>query len=174
MDCDKYNIDVEVLFLTLVPPFWVITPETGVKKDIWEAYLKVIGGSFEDFQSLMLAECQKLKAFLMPTGQHLSLEEHLNDLYDHILRRIFITENDIPATENVWMLYGEYNPQSEVWYLQSEVDPAPKAWYLESETGNKNHFTINIPVLISFVEEVLRGYVDPYVVNGYNYNIITF
>ena len=110
----------------------------------------------------------------MPTGQHLSLEEYLNDLYDATLRRIYITENDLPAAGETWYLQPETDPQPKTWYLQGEGDPVPKTWWLQSEVVQQNHFTINIPVAISYVEEVLRGQVDPYVVNAYNYDIQTF
>lgn len=174
MDCTKYNINVETLFLSLVPPSWLTDYETDLEKEIWVAYLRSVASGLDNYQTVLYSKCLELKTFLTPTGQHLSLVEYLNDLYDAILRRITITENDIPAVAEIWYLQGETDPQPKSWYEQGEVDPVPKTWYLRIETDVKQHFTINIPVSITYVEEVLRGQVNPYVVNGYNYNIVTF
>lgn len=165
---------MEDLFLSLVPWFWKTTPETELPKTVWVEYLKSIASGFDDLQVELYTTCNDLNDYLLPTGQHLSLEWRLNDLYDPVLRRIYITENDIPAVWQTWYLQGEDDPINKVWYLQGEFNPVPEIWYLQSETVNKNHFTINIPTSITFIEAVLRGQVDPYVVNGYNYNIVTF
>lgn len=174
MDTSRYNIDENELLQQLVPPFWITTPETGAKKTVWEAYLKVMSSAFKNVFALIYAKATEVNEFLIPTGQHLSLEYYLNDLYDNIQRRIYITENDIPQVDQIWYKYTETDAENKVWYEQGESDPAPKTFYTTVENKNRNHFTIYIPSSITYVENVLRGQINPYVVNGYNFNIVTF
>jgi len=174
MNCSKYNIDVEDIYLKLVPYFWKVVPETGAERTKWIAYLEVLAESLENTQSSLFDLCVALKDFLDVTGQHLSLENYLNNVYDNLLRRIYITENDAGAPES-WFLEGETDPNNKVWYLQGESDPTQKNWFLQSEIiGQTFNFTIHIPVLVVFDETLLRGLLDNYVIAGKTYTILTF
>lgn len=174
IDCNKHNIDVRDIYLKLVPYFWLVMPETEVERTKWKNYLEVIAGSLENTQSNLFALCQALKAFLDVTGQHLSLENYLNNTYDNTLRRIFITENNGAGSED-WFLQSETDPENKIWYLQGESDPTPKNWYLQSEIAIISFsFTIHIPVDITFDEDTLRQILSNYVSALRTYNIVTF
>lgn len=174
MNCSKYNVDVRDIYLKLVPYFWRIMPETSVERTKWINYLEVVAGSLENAQGEIFDLCVALKDFLDVTGQHLSLENYLNNLYDNISRRIFITENEGAGAES-WYLEGEADPDNKVWYLEGETDPIPKTWYLQSEIANLTfNFTINIPAVVVFDETILRDLLDNYVQAVSTYNIVTF
>jgi hypothetical protein len=174
MDTSKYNIDVDGLFQQLVPPFWLTTPETGNPKEIWVSYLHVISSAFDQIKTLLYSKAENLRDFLTPTGQHLSLEYFLNDLYDNIHRRINLTENDLPMVDQIWYKYGELDLENKVWYKYGESDPAPKTFYKTVENMAKYHFTVHIPAVLSLNQDTVRGLINPYVANGYNFNIVTF
>lgn len=175
IDCSKYNNDVRNMFLKLVPYFWKVTQETGLDKEVWVEYLNVIAGSLENIQTSVFNDCVDLKNFLDVTGQHLSLEEYLNDTYDSSLRRIYIQENDIIVSiKETWYLDGETDPEDKVWYLDGEIDPAPKTWFLDSDGISIYNFTVFIPLSIASDEEAIRLDVNNYKLATKQFDIQTF
>ena len=174
--CDKYDIDTEAIFLALAPYFWITTPETDVEKEVWVKYMSLVSTAFANFQDELLAECYAKYDLLLPTGQHLSLENYLNSRYDDTLRRIFITENNVSQVNYIWYLTGEAEIDNKVWYKTGETDPADKNWFLTSDLYNNPEFTVNIPTaLASAIDETeLRAWMSNYVVNGFTFNIIYF
>jgi hypothetical protein len=175
IDCSKYNNDVRSMFLKLVPYFWKITQETGLDKEVWVEYLNVISGSLEYVQDAIFNDCTELKSFLDVTGQHLSLEEYLNNTYDSSLRRIYIQENQVVASiKETWYLDGELDPEEKFWYLDGELDPVPKTWFLDSDSISIYDFTIYIPLSIASDEEAIRLNINNYVLATKQFNIQTF
>ena len=175
INLDKYNNDVESIFLKLVPIFWKVTPETGAAKTKWVEFLKTIASSLSNGQAAIVSQATQQKNFLDYTGQHLSLVKLLNDNYDNTLRRITITENDVVGVAGeVWYLTDETDPENKVWYISGETDPAGKVWYVVADSANDVNFTINIPLAVSFVEEELRALIDNYVIATKIYDLNIF
>lgn len=175
-DCSKYDTDTEVIFIRLVPYFWIITPETEAEKTVWYSYLKLVSSVFKNLQVKIFDTCTDLHTFLGMDGQHLSLEKLLNDNYDNASRRIYITENNVSISTYVWFLTEETDSDNKVWYLTGETDPAPKDWYLNADYININMFTVYVPTALNgtFSEDEMTARLNNYVVNGYKFNIEYF
>lgn len=172
IDVTKYNNDVERIFLRLVPYFYKIKPESNAEREKFVAYMKVIVSCLKNVQEAVLNKAIELKALLDVTGQHLSLQEHLNDIYDPELRRILLVENDILGVvgEN-WYLYGESDPENKVWYLYGESDPVPKTWITQPEFSDQYNFTVQIPSAITFNTLEMEARLNKYVLATKIYNI---
>lgn len=161
-----YTINFAVVSERLAPWFW--------RKPIFLAYIKAALAPLQENNTEFAAIVGALWAKLSYTGQHLVLEEYLNDTYDDSLRRIFIDENDLVSTSIDIYKQGENDPSPTSIYKQPETNPAPFSMYKQGEGQGGDNFTINIPAAISFNEATLRGNVDFYVIAGKNYNIVTF
>jgi len=166
LNLDIYQIDFSKVSERLTPFFW--------RKPIYLSYLKAALAPLQtdngEFFSFVSATWTKLQY----TGQHLALEEYLNDNYDDTLRRIFITENDLTFDRLDLYKQGETDPTPLSLYKQGEISPAPISLYKSSEGLGGDNFTVNIPVSITFNEDILRSQLDFYVIAGKNYNIVTF
>jgi hypothetical protein len=113
--------------------------------------------------------------FLQYTGQHKVLEEFLNNKYDIVQRRIFITENDIAGLDPVVMgISGETVSQPVVMGLSGETVAVPVSMAVSLEALQDNNFTVNIPNAVTYDEPTLRAQLDNYVLAGKQYNIVTF
>lgn len=161
-----YSINFAVVSERLTPWFW--------RRPVWLSYLKAALTPLQTNNSEMSAFVNSVWTKLSYTGQHLALEEFLNDTYDDTLRRIFIDENNITFETLDIYKQGETDPSPISIYLQSEVNPAPFSIYKQGEGLGGDNFTINIPAAVSFDEDTLRSMVDFYVIAGKNYNIVTF
>jgi hypothetical protein len=174
-DCLKYNFDPKEVFLDLFPDFWKFTPETDLEKEVFVEWLELIGSAFDNYQDQILALCNEKKTLLFYTYQHLSLVKLLNDNFDPILKRIFITENNIAIGFDVWFLVGETDPNPKTWYQVGETDPFPKTFYSIQDADEYN-FTIEIPTALasSTLEEEISVLIDNYVPNGFTYDFNYF
>jgi hypothetical protein len=162
------------LGVNLIPWFWRKTktggenPLVALVRSVLKP-LQTLVDSLDTFQ-------QTITTRLSYTGQHLSLEAYLNDNYDNDLRRIFITENNIPVQILDIDLYlsGEVDPSEISIYLSGESALQDFSLYLSGELPEIFPFTINIPSAIIFDESVVRGQLSRYIISGSNYNILTF
>ncbi len=174
MNCFPFNINTEVVFLRLVPHFWLFTPESDDPKEIFVEYLKNIASSFYTYQQNLNNLCVEKKEFLNVSGQHLSLENKLNNDFDDTLRRIYITEGNIGTANKIWYLLTETDPEYKVWYTFGEINPANETWFKEGEASNLSHFTVHIPIALTGYETEVISMLSNYVINAYNYNIVYF
>lgn len=161
-----YTIDFEIVAERLTPWFW--------RKPIWLSYLNAALAPLQTDNTEAAAFITDVWTKLSYTGQHLALEEFLNDTYDDTLRRIFITENDLTTPRLDLYKDGETIPAPISLYKDGEPIPAPISLYKDGEGLGGDNFTINIPAAITFDEDTLRSLVDFYVIAGKNYNIVTF
>lgn len=174
MNCLVFDINTEVIFLKLVPRFWLVTPETGDPKTVFIEYLRTIASGLSYYAGEMLVNCETLEEFLYNSGQHLALEDKLNRNFDPTLERIYITENNVSINNYVWYLQGETDPINKVWYLQGELNPALEIWYLQGEIISLFNFSVNVPAALSSFEDQIVSMLNNYVVNAYKFNIIYF
>ena len=175
IDLTRYNNDVVEIYKKLQPYFYLVTQETGVDKTKWINYLEVLAGSLKNIQNAIQADISSAKDFLDATGQHLSLENKLNDDYDPTSRRIYIEENNLSVGQlDTWYLDGEEDPENKVWYTDGESDPAPKDWYLDEDGATAYSFTVYIPLALQSEEDNIITTLNSYVSATKQYNIIYF
>ena len=104
------------------------------------------------------------------TPQVVYLKRLLNDKYDIVLRRIFITD-----TEGKNPLYIYLEEEEKPAFIFKEVENKPVFLWLDGETSLKeDDFIINIPMDIAFDEKELRMVVDNYKLAGKTYLINKF
>jgi len=170
-----FNIHWNNVVENLTPSFWRKTKTDTEAKII--AYLRSIIAPMQGLSDILLELQQKTTRFLDYNGQHLALENYLNDNYDVVDRRIFITENNIVnSVANIDLyLQPETDPTPVSVYLQSEVNPIPFAFHLQGETPViQYNFTINIPLSVTFDAIVVTRQVKNYSEAAKTFNIITF
>jgi len=141
------------------------------------AYLRSIIAPVQDISDNLYNLQDSTMSFLNYNGQHLSLVNYLNNLYDNTQRRIYITENNIINGSILIDLYlqGETDPSPLSVYLQGEDSDIPFSLYLQGETiGTTHNFTINIPASISFDSTTLIRLVKNYSEAAKTFNIIIF
>lgn len=161
-----YSIDFSIVSERLTPWFW--------RGDVWLSYLKAALAPLQSRNTEFYSFVTQTWAKLSYTGQHLALEEFLNDTYDPINRLIAITENDVSFDYVDLYKDGEIDPSPISLYQDGETDPLPLALYKDGEGLGGDNFTINIPVAVTYDEDTLRSQVNFYIITGKNYNIVTF
>ena len=166
LNLDIYKIDFAKVSERLTPFFW--------RTPIYLSYLKSALAPLQTDNNEFFAYVSAVWTKLQYTGQHLALEEFLNDNYDDTLRRIFIDENNLTFERIDLYDDGEVDPTPLSLYDDGEIDPAPISLYDDGEGLGGDNFTVNIPVAIVFNEDILRSQLDFYVIAGKNYNIVTF
>lgn len=113
--------------------------------------------------------------FLKYTGQHKVLEEFLNDKYDEIQRRIYITENNIANLDPVAMgISSDTIDQPVVMGITGDVVAVPVSMALSTESLVDNNFTVYFPLAVIYDESTVRYQLNNYVLAGKSYNITTF
>ena len=169
-----FNIDFSNVGENLVPHFWR-KQKSGVENDL-VAYIRSVLAPIQNVSDDLLTLQQNTKEFLDYNGQHAVLEEYLNDLYDVTLRRIYITENDLPSGAFNFDLYlqSETDLSPISIYLQNETNPGPFSLYLQGESPSEHHFTVNIPVAIIFNTNLITAQIQNYSIAGKLFNIVTF
>lgn len=113
-------------------------------------------------------------------GQICYLEAALNDMFDPILRRVFISDGIYVDPVSVYLV-TELKP---VFIdLASEVgsgaipNPDPVRLYLDAEVDagvGAYTFVVNVPISVMFDMARLRALVDQYRLPGRRYNVVTY
>lgn len=166
----KYKISTYKLFLNIVPRFWIYNEDNSLKT-VWVSYLRLIAGMLNYAAGIIGSNAEFLYNFLLPTGQHLSLENYLNNRFDNDSRRIEIIEND-SWNNYVWYKDGEEDPQSKIWYTDADTNLlVTNRFYTDADTNVINtEFTVRLPSELSYLQGQMTDFINRYVVNGYTYN----
>lgn len=166
LDLSIYAIDYSKVTQRLTPWFW--------RYPVFLSYLNAIMAPLQTDNAIMASFTTLVWNKLQYTGQHLALEELLNDAYDNVSRRIFIDENNVTSQSIDLYKSGETDPSPISLYKSGEANPSPISLYKSTEGTGGFNFTVNIPVSIAYNEDVLRSQLDFFVLAGKNYNIVTF
>lgn len=159
----------------LIPSFWRKT-KAGLEAKI-VPYVRSVLAPIQELSDTLYGLFQLTDTFLNYNGQHIALENYLNDTYDLVDRRIYITENNVTNQLLSIDLYlqGETDFSPISIYQQGETIPAPFSLYLQPETVMAlNNFTINIPISIGFDSDVVTRQVKNYSEASKIFNIVTF
>ena len=167
-----FDVDFDVLVKQLLP-----VRLRKVKTIAWLKCLvlpvKWLFGLFKIFRSGNLYT-------LAHDGQICYLEAALNDMFDPILRRVFISDGIYVDPVFVYLV-PELKP---VFIdLASEVgtgiipNPDPVRMYLDAEVDGgvgSYTFVVNVPISVTFDMARLRALVDQYRLPGRKYNVVTY
>lgn len=168
-----FNIDWGNVGENLIPWFWRETKDGQGAKLV--SYVKASLAPIQTLGDQLSTKRDDTLEFLNYNGQHKVLEEYLNNIYDPTTRRIFITENDIAALDEVNMYQtGDVSVEPLVFYQTAEVNPAPIAFYQTSEGVSAFNFTVNIPTSITFNTVVLTAQLKNYTEASKYFNFVTF
>lgn len=155
--------------------FWRWRRNKNNKESKLLAYIRSIMGSIQILSDKLFALQQETVEYLQYNGQHKVLEEYLNNIYDIVQRRIYITENDIAQLEPVAIgLSGEVVQNEVVIGLVGDTITTPISLALSNEILESNNFTVNIPIAIVYDANVITAQLRNYVLAGKNFNIITY
>lgn len=162
-----FNIDFKIVGERLLP--WFLN-KTGLA-----AYVRSIMASIQVLANKLLNLQQDTVDFLQYTGQHKVMEVYLNSIYDPISERIYITENDISAIDEIQIgLSGETVPENIQIGLSGETVIVNLAIALSGEALAGNNFTVNIPASIVYDALIIDAQIRSYIEASKNYNILTF
>lgn len=158
-----FNIDFRHIVYNLTPYFLRSDANLSFLYSLVEAVgeLNVVFNSFRD-NTLYL---------LQFTSQIIYLEHYLNDQFDPIGRGIYITNLE----ELDWVFLYNFIEQKPPLFIFNKAEAATPVYFKNfSELINENNFIINIPVAVTYVENVVRAKVDFYNQAGKNYTIVTY
>ena len=127
--------------------------------------LKTLNGVFDSFRANTLYK-------LNFTSQIIYLEHFLNDQFDSVERRIFIDTTDDLGFKFIYQK-AESKLKNAI-FLASEG--SPKKFFIKTfqEIVDTINFTVNVPTVVVFDEDIMRSKIDFYNQAGKIYTIITF
>lgn len=109
------------------------------------------------------------------TGQVIYLEHYLNDLFDPVLRRIYIEDGSLVLPP---YLYNQADNHLPVWYLYNEAEPHHTVYlYNTIEYATNGWFIVYVPAAIPLTPTFLalcRRAVNRYKQAGPTYQIQSF
>ena len=158
-----FNIDFRHIIYNLTPYFLRSDANLSFLYSLVEAVgeLNIIFNSFRD-NTLYL---------LQFTSQIIYLEHYLNDQFDPIGRGIYIDNIE----ELDWLFLFNVVEQKPPLFIFNKAEAATPVYFKNfNELINDINFIINIPVAVTFVENVVRAKVDFYNQAGKNYTIVTY
>ena len=168
-----FNITWSNVTENLTPWFYRRTNDDNESKLL--PYLRSMISPIQTITSELNILRSETLTFLNYTGQHKSIEEFLNDNYDLVLRRIYITENNIASIDAINLyISGEPNTTPISMYLSGEVVTVPITFYLSGEGLTSANFTIHMPSSISYDSILLDSRLRDFISASKQYNIIIF
>ncbi|MGV7234618.1 MAG: hypothetical protein ACQ9ET_00025 [Nitrosomonadaceae bacterium] len=135
------------------------------------AWKDVIAGVMNQVNALFFAFTTAKVDQTNITGQKIYLEKYLNDTYDPVLKRIFIGNVEKAGFE---FLRNKVEQRPPFTLFNKAEGGAKKYLNNKSELFGDFEYIINIPVSVTFVENVLRDQVNFYNPAGRRYDIVTF
>jgi len=168
---NRLGINFDLIAKQLLPHFWRNTINTQAEKDVFINYVQVLFSGLQYSNNDLVEFCKEIRTRLGYTGQHLALEELLNDNYDPDLRRIFIEELNNPYPEGTSIaLNNETNPFTELSLsLNNEENKTPFPLPLNNEILDPDglyfaSFIIHIPLDILVTDDLINALVAIYAI----------
>lgn len=155
-----FNIDWNVLAVDNIPPM-LRKPSTSALAQI---ILKPLGSLYYQWHQWRKENIYKLEH----TGQVCSLEGSLNDKFDPIERRIYITDGQLYST---YYVYTEIEEQDR--FINTQSEESTVFIRTESETADTGlDFIVFVPDTIYSTQiDALHAHVRFYKAGGRRYNI---
>lgn len=168
-----FNIQWSNVVENLTPWFWRKTVDSDEAKLL--PYLRSMITPVQDISTDLLTLQQNTIEFLNYNGQHKVLEEYLNNTYDVVLRRIYLTENNIGSLDELQIGLTDDTIISKIQIaLSGESVTIPVAIGLSNESLQGFNFTVNIPSGIVYDPIVITAQLRNYVEASKNFNFVIF
>lgn len=163
-----YSVDYARLIKILMPPVKRLLTWLS---DYLNAMLSVWSKVNTDFTD----QIDKHNYTLRFTGQVVSIEHLLNDLFDNTLRRIYIEDGERFSLNYVF-LNTEQRERFFYLYQKSESIPPTGYFRLKSEHSGSSDFVVFIPsaILSSVDNDIIKSYIDIYRQAGKRYHLQSF
>ena len=158
-----FRVDFTDLANKLLPP--------QRRKPVFKDYLKAAFKPLQQLNDILFNYRRDTRYKLAITGQVIYLEHYLNDLYDPVLRRIYIADTASIEYDYLYNVVETGGPM----YLYNAAEAEPPI-YLEnySEIASADSFIVMVPVAVTYDETVMRSQIDQYKAAGRQYSIDTF
>lgn len=153
-----YDVDMVKMAQLLLPPF--------LRKPRLFALLRVLVLPFGELHERFMRYRSQSMNRLVITGQVISLEKNLNDMFFLEHNEIYIT--DVPAES--FTMYNDDEPfPGVVMYNDGEESPDQVIWRNDGEGRYDGDFIVNVPSFLSEYENQIRIFLDTYKVMGRKY-----
>lgn len=157
-----FQTDFKRLMLQLLPTF--------LRKPLFKAVVSAIGSALNVLCDRFNLNRDRNLYNLSITSQVCFLEKVLNDKFDNVQRRIYISNGAWRAPLPIYLILEN---QPVYLYLESENQPVPL--YLQNETGFiAEGFVINVPIELQPSEQDLTGTVNLFKLAGKTFTINYF
>ena len=156
-----FDIDY-ILFLKRLLPW-------HKRKPIRLAFINVIANVMKGINNQFLTFISDTNYKLTITNQKIYLEHYLNDLYDPVLKRIFIQNLELQSH-----IYHYTALENKLIYEYTNAENMPYYLKTNAEQNSQYNYTIWVPNDITYDENQLKSYVNKYNPVGKIYQIQTF
>lgn len=145
----------------------LLLPYTQRDTKVLLGYLQALVAPIEELYSEFLAFRTELRMDMTPNGQTMSLEWHLNAVYDTVLQRIFI----VSASEILepFYIYNSFESADPVFIYFDSESAQPIYLYNEAEFMTGNYFVVNVPT--SVYDQTMHARIKKYKLAGTKYII---
>lgn len=136
-----------------------------------QAWLRLFTNQLQGLQTTVNDYMTAQRRAVAATGQVISLEDYLNELFDSSLRRIYISDAALIVDEFITMQQELLD--TPVTFMESESDPT---WvlYTEAESIAASDFIVNVPNTLLAVTNEIAHIIDTYKLAGKKYTIIGY
>lgn len=169
-----FNITWRNVNDNLIPWFWrniTYFKASAVNQTWLKEYLFSILIALQNLTNRLFEFAFESQNLLIYNGQVTILAFCLNDYFDAVLRRIYIT--DVTAFYFELYLQGESIIIPFSLYLQGEIDPAPFDMYLSIEVTGDFDFFVAVPAGLAYDIDRMKQIINTYRGAGKRYSIIT-
>ena len=178
MNINFFNISWINIADNLIPWYWRDLEQfsPGISNRFWlRDYIRSALLSIEDLTNRLFELAFNIDKKIKRTGQVGVMEIALNEDFDIVLKRIFLSDAWGAGNYNYdFYLQGETDPTPQSFYKQGEVDPDPKIFFTGVERAGEFDFYVNLPIGLSLDFDRFNSVIDTYKNAGKSYDIIFF
>ncbi|WP_294536891.1 hypothetical protein [uncultured Bacteroides sp.] len=155
-----YELDMVKLAQLLLPPF--------LRKPRLFSFIRVLVAPFSHLHDVFMSYRKQSMNRIVITGQVISLETNLNEMFFLKNNEIYIT--DVPA-ESFYMYNDDEPFPGLMMYNDDEESPEQEFWRNDGEGRYDGDFIVNVPSFLRDYESQIRIFLDTYKVVGRKYII---
>ena len=146
-------INLDIIRFNWIPWFWR-NPTNNAVSDAYSGSL----GEVNDRD----ADLEVIEQKVLYSAEKILLEAYCNDVFDDVLRRIFIGQT--VNSNDVFLGLDAESPNFEIYMgLDSESPTYETFLFLDSESGSVPVVQVNVPVVLSLQNDLIKQGVENYV-----------